>query len=93
MSRLTASTQPEDNRRALRLLIAWATGDGYAANVVLEEVMDDPGPGTPGLTFSLAEFITDLGLETSGDTWVEGLRRILLHATADNSDHSGDDDR
>lgn len=90
MSRpLTATTTPDDHRRALRLLVAWATGDKLALDVVLTEVMRD-NTGTPGLVFSLAEFTTEIGTQGSPD-YVEQLRQLLLHDAANDDDQTGED--
>lgn len=84
--KLTATTRPLDHQRALRLLIAWATGDKLACDVVLEEVMDDP-VGTPGLIFALAEFITQVGLQGSPE-FPDQLRQLLIHdADTDGQDN------
>lgn len=75
--RLTAAIRPEDQQRGTRLLIAWATGDKYALDVVLGEVADDP-IGTPALVFYLAEFATSLGQQLAPDDFAEQLRASLL---------------
>ncbi len=76
MTRLTATTRPVDRRRCTRLIIAWATGDRFACDVVLAEAMADP-TGTPGLLFSLVEFATTIGEQAAPDL-VDQLRARLL---------------
>jgi hypothetical protein len=74
--KLEANTTTTDHHRAFRLLIAWATGDRFACDIVLQEAMDDP-VGVPGLLFTLAEFATDLGHQVAQD-FTEQLRAALL---------------
>jgi hypothetical protein len=58
--RLTATIRPLVQQRAYRLMVAWVTGDRFAMDVVMEEVMDGP-IGTPSLLFTVVEFATSLG--------------------------------
>ena len=76
MTRLSATCRPVDESRCTRLLIAWATGDRFACDVVLEEAMAEP-TGTPGLLFSLTEFATSIGEQAAPDL-VDQLRARLL---------------
>lgn len=76
MTHLTATFTPEDQARAIRLLIAWLDGDRFAFDVVLTEAMDDP-TGTPGLLFALTDFTARLGVQVAPD-FRDQLRRILL---------------
>lgn len=76
MTRLTATTRPVDESRCTRIIIAWATGDKLALDVVVEEAMADP-TGTPGLLFALVEFATTIGQQAAPDL-VDQLRARLL---------------
>lgn len=76
MPRLSATTRPVDESRCTRLLIAWATGDRFALDVVVEEAMAEP-VGVPGLLFALVEFATSIGEQAAPDL-VDQLRARLL---------------
>ena len=86
MTRLTATTTPTDHHRAIRLLIAWATGDKLALDVVLQEVMDDH-VGVPGLLFALVDFTTRLGEQVAPD-YADQLRAQLLAHEQDKDEDS-----
>lgn len=79
--RLTATTTPTDQARSVRLQLAWITGDKYALDFVLQEVMDDP-TGVPGLLFVLTDFTTRLGEQVAPD-YADQLRAQLLDHEAD----------
>lgn len=76
MARMTANTTPTDQARSVRLQLAWITGDKYALDVVLQEVMDDE-TGVPGLLFALTDFTTRLGEQVAPD-YADQLRSQLL---------------
>ena len=77
MPPLRANVRPIDKARMGRLLIAWPAGDRVAAEVVLDEAIDDP-LGTAGLVFSLADYAAGLTVAIAPDTYADQLRRAVL---------------
>ncbi len=78
MTRLTATCRPVDESRCTRLLIAWATGDRLACDVVLEEAMAEP-VGVPGILFGLTGFAAEMAERCAPDVR-DQLRAALLDA-------------